>query len=92
MATISAWAKNVIRFAYDNNKDYQRQLHGLRVHETRAISASLAVQSTFSMTSILENCTWKDHSTFTDYYLRDMTNVRNGLRTLGPIVAAGTIV
>ena len=56
------------------------------------MAASLSLQSNFSLNSILENCCWTAHSTFSSFYLRDMSTQTGELFSLGPLVAAGQII
>ena len=49
--------------------------------------ASLAFKGSVDMEDILSACSWEFHSTFTDFYLRDIA-LLTGLHHLGPIIAA----
>ena len=88
----SAWIKNLIKFAYTAAPEEARRLANIRVHEVRAIAASLSLQSNFSLNSILENCCWTTHTTFSSFYLRDMSAQTGDIFSLGPLVAAGEII
>ena len=45
--TFSAWIKNLIRFSYMSAPDEARRLANIRVHEVRAMAASLSLQAIF---------------------------------------------
>ena len=90
--TLSAWVKKLIKWIYANANEQQLQLSSTSTHEARAVSASLAFQATFSMQEVMQACVWKAHTTFTDYYLRDMSYIMDELFTLGPLVMAGQVI
>ena len=46
----------------------------------------------WSVSKVLEAASWKSNSVFASSYLRDIQYVFEGLRSLGPIVAAGSIL
>lgn len=86
--TISAWLKKVILLAYETADEEDQTLLGVRAHEVRALSASWASYAGASISTILEACHWRAHSTFTSFYLRDLSAVADDLYSLGPLVAA----
>lgn len=87
--TISAWTVRLIREAYEAATADDLRLYRAHTHEIRAISASLALQANFALDDVLAAATWKNASTFTDYYLRDVEGIQQGLHTLTPCVVAG---
>ena len=89
--TLSAWIKEVVRYAYWSLSDEQSKRKNISAHEVRALGASLALQANYSLEDILRACAWANHTTFSDYYLRDLTHITGRLRTLGPLVAAGSV-
>ena len=56
------------------------------------MAASLASTSQIDIDEILNNCSWKSHTTFPEFYLKDLTQVRDELHSVGPIVAAQKVV
>ena len=46
-------------------------------------------RSIWSISSILEAASWRSNSVFTSFYFKDLQFVYEGLRSLGPFVAAG---
>ena len=48
--------------------------------------------SQIDIEEILKNCSWKSHTTFSEFYLKDLTQVRDNLHSLGPITAAQKVV
>jgi integrase len=89
--TISSWVKQTIKHAYETLSLEDRTMHTLSTHEIRAMAASLSIQANYNLDSILNACVWKQHTTFTDFYLRDLSHIIGRLRTLGPLVAAGAL-
>ena len=61
----------------------------LRAHSIRDIATSSAFFKNWSITSILDAASWRSNSVFTSFYFRDLQFVYEGLRSLGPFVAAG---
>ena len=90
--TISGWLKKVVILCYELSSKDVRDFHGVKAHQVRALSASWALHKNCSMDKILAACSWKSHTTFTSYYLKDMTLERDGMRQLGPLVVAKQVV
>ena len=61
---------------------------GRSTHAIRAMAASLAFSNQVDIDEILRNCSWKNHTTFSNFYLKDMTQMRDDLHSLGPLVVA----
>ena len=61
----------------------------LRAHSIRGIAASSAFFKNWSISSVLEAASWKSNTVFTSFYFRDLQYVFEGVRSLGPFVAAG---
>lgn len=86
--TLGNWIKNVIRHAYNTADDTDCDLGRISAHEVRALSASVQFQKNLSLQSLNQACYWRGHSTFTTYYLRDITLHRDGEMCLPNVVAA----
>jgi hypothetical protein len=68
-------------------------LYGTGTHEIRRIATSLVFRGSTSTEDILQAGSWKRHTTFTDFYLKDLSVLEGeDLIRLGPIVAAKKIV
>lgn len=88
--SITRWIKKTVQWAYEiahTDKDVL-QLHQIRAHEVRALSASLALLANVSTENILRAASWKSQNTFTSFYLRDLSAEADGLMALGPLVAS----
>ena len=62
-----------------------------RAHRIRGIATSSAFFKNWSIASVLESASWKSNSVFT-FYFRDLQYVFEGVRSLGPFVAAGECI
>ena len=79
--TVSSWVKKAIKLAYmaADKVPELRELHGIRAHEVRALASSWDALKQVSFNDIMQACRWRNHTTFTDFYLRDMTQIEAGL-------------
>ena len=91
-ATISQWIKRLIQYCYNGADNENLKLAGAKAHDVRALAASLAFKGGVSLSEILESCFWKSHSTFTNFYLKDVCWDNNDIFKLGPLVAAQHII
>ena len=89
--TVSSWVKQLILYVHKNASSEKLQVGKVRAHDTRALSASLALHQNMALPALLKTCTWASHNTFTNFYLRDVTVLEKGLHKLGPLVLAGEI-
>lgn len=92
--SFSQWIKRTIKAAYDAAEKSEEvcQLHRVSAHETRALSSSWALFSGSSVEAILEAATWRNSTTFTSFYLRDMSRQADGLYRFGALVVANQVV
>ena len=86
--TIANWIKNVIKLAYENADQEQCDISRITAHELRALGASVAFRRNLSVQSINQACYWRGHSTFTNYYLRDLAMHQEDELRLPNVVAA----
>ena len=63
----------------------------LRAHSVRGVTTSVSFLQNWSISKVLEAATWRSNSVFASFYFRDIY-VFQGLRSLGPFVAAGSVV
>ena len=64
----------------------------LRAYSVRGVATSVSFLRNWSISKVLEAATWRSNSVFASFYFRDISFVFQGLRSLGPFVAAGSIV
>jgi len=68
------------------------KLSQAKVHQVRAMSASIGWKSNLSLADVLQAGTWKNRTTFTDFYLKDISLIQGDLHTLGPLAVAQLVV
>lgn len=90
--TLSGWIKKLIHRVYFDANEDACELFGQSAHSVRKYAASLAYKGTVDVEGLLKACSWKSHQTFTNFYLRDISGIEEGLLKLGPIVAAQQVV
>ena len=90
--TISGWIRSLLHLVYTNANQDAATLCGRTTHAIRSMAASLAFSGQVDLEQVLRSCSWKSHTTFSDFYLKDMTQVKGNLLTLGPVVAAQRVV
>jgi hypothetical protein len=88
-STISGWIRDLVLDLYGAGGDagIQRRFN-VKPHEVRSLAVSWAAANRASMKEVMQAANWRSHTTFTDFYLRDMTNLRGKLMKLGPLSAA----
>ena len=60
-----------------------------RAHSIRGIAASSAFFKNWSLQKVLEAASWRSNTVFTSFYLKDVQYLCEGVRSLGPYIAAG---
>jgi integrase len=87
--TISSWLKKVIIMTHEESTDKDHRILGIKAHQVRGVAASWANLNNISMDDIMTNCSWKNHNTFTSYYLKDLALIRDDMHHLGPVMVPG---
>ena len=64
----------------------------VRVHSTRWVSTAEVFMKNWSVSTVLEAASWRSASVFASFSLCDVQYIFEGLRSLGPVVAAGSIL
>ena len=90
--TFVGWLKALILYTHKNAEDSVIKLSQAKVHEIRAMSASIGWKANLSLEDVLMAATWKSHTTFTDFYLKDISMIQGDLHTLGPLAVAQQVV
>ena len=86
---VSYFMREVISEAGAVRADMAAPLHA---HSVRGVTTSVSFLWNWSISKVLEAATWRSNSVFASFYFRDISYVFQGLRSLGPFVAAGSIV
>ena len=66
------------------------EVGSVRAHEIRSVSTSVAFHRNWSVSAVLESATWSSVSVFSSFCLLDIQHEYDGIRSLGPFVAAGS--
>jgi len=92
--SISRWIKSAVRQAYTSagNSQFIRGLVGISAHEVRAIATTWAAFNSTPVEDILKAAYWNNETTFTSFYLRDMSGFSQQIHRLGPLSVAQTTV
>ena len=64
----------------------------VRAHSICGVATSVSFLRNWVVSKVLEAATWKSNSVFASFYLNDVSYVFEGLRSLGPFIAAGQVV
>ena len=91
-ATISSWIKQSIILAYQKSDQEVQNVSQVKAHEVRALAASLAFKGGVALDEIMASCFWRSHSTFTNFYLKDLYWHNGDVMKIGPVVAAQHVV
>ena len=93
-ATISSWIKQTVILAYQESDLETQKLSRVKAHDVRSMAASLAFKGGVSLDQILGACFWKLHTTFTNFYLKDVSwkSKEGSEYSLGSVVSAQHIV
>ena len=92
--SVSRWIKSAVRQAYTSagNSQFIGGLVGISAHEVRAIASSWAAFNSAPVEDILKAAYWNNETTFTSFYLCDMSGFSEQIHHLGPLSVAQTTV
>lgn len=90
--TLSSWIKHTIADAYHTAPENASDLLYRSTHEIRSIAASLAMYSNVAIEDILKQCRWGAQSTFSTFYLKDVSGTCNDVSQFLPLMAAGAVL
>jgi len=82
--TLSGWIRKLVTYCYQNATDRPAELINVRAHDLRGMATSIAFK--------VQAGSWSRPNTFISHYLKDAVIEPDGLRKLGPIVAAQVVV
>ena len=93
-ATISSWIVKLIHLAYstEGKNPGVLELHKVTAREVRALSASTSAFRGMATEAIMQSCTWRSRSTFSDFYLRDMCAFLDDIFVMSSSVAGNATV
>ena len=91
---LSFFLRDVISSAYSSSSSSASSSapSSSRAHSVRGVAASWAFARNASLSSILAAASWSSSSVFTSFYLSDVQFSSSHGFSLGPVVAAGSVV
>ena len=89
---LSFFLHDVIFSAYSSSSASSSAPSLSRAHSVRGVAASWAFARNASLSSILAAASWSSSSVFTSFYLSDVQFSSSHGFSLGPVVAAGSVV
>ena len=91
--TLSSWIKKLLVHCYSHPGKKAVELSGTGSHEIRRIASTLVFRGVVSIEELLRVGSWKSSSTFTEFYLKDLSVLDgDGLRSLGPISVGQKVI
>ena len=84
--------RSVVLDAFRAVPDEVQRLTRVKAHEVRAVSSSLLFKKNRSLRDIQDAAIWRCNTTFVSCYLRDVAHRFLDVSSLGPVVAAGSVV
>lgn len=87
--TISRWIIQTIKLAYAVNK---LELGQVNAHEVRALASSWAWSNRVPLEDVIKAGFWSSENSFIRFYLRETSAMASSLASLGPLVAAQSVV
>lgn len=87
--SISRWIVQTIKLAYAVNK---LELGSVNAHEVRALASSWAWSNRVPLDDVIKAGFWSSENSFIRFYLRETSTMANSLASLGPVVAAQSVV
>ncbi len=92
-ASISRWISMAIRRAYRSTSSKACKKLKVKAHEVRAVSTSWAFLNGVPLEQVMSKASWRSLDHFlASSSLRALTAQSSDIYTLGPLVAAGTVV
>ena len=89
---ISFWLRSVITLAHVSASEEDCRSLKVRTHEVRKVAISLLFKRNCVVHQVLKVWTWSAQSTFSSFYLRDVTHRHLDTFSIGPVVAAQQVV
>ena len=89
---LAYFLKTTVLEAHRNVTDETLRICKVKSQEVRAVSTSLSFAHNMSIDSVIEAAQWRSNTVFAGHYLKEVSVQYENCRSLGPIVAAGTII
>ena len=90
--TVSGWIRKLITECYQIAHKDVAELQGTSTHAIRGMAASLSFKWGADLEDVLEACSWASHTTFTEFYLKDISLSDNDKLSIGPLAVAQRVI
>ena len=90
--SIGNWVRHAIKLCYALAGDNEDNIGRATVHEIRAVTSSVKFERNLSLESVLKSCVWKNHNTFTRYYLRNVAVLSQNLYKFPPLFVSQSTI
>jgi hypothetical protein len=77
-----------VKVCYSLSTKEDRAHAHIRAHDIRGLATSWAFKNNVPLLDVIRAGTWKKHTIFTEFYLKDLTSIQEGLRSLGTLTVA----
>lgn len=91
-AAISFFLKQLIRSAHENFPEHLGPTLRVKAHDVRAVATSLLWGRNKALSDVMAVAGWRTQSVFANHYLKSVHRIQGGLFSLGPVVAAGSVI
>ena len=90
--TISFWLRSVITLAHASALEEDCRSLRVRAHEVRKVAMSLLFERNCTVHQVLKTGNWSAQSSFSSFYLRNVTHRHFNIFSIGPVVVAQQVM
>ena len=90
--SIGGLIRKVILLAHQDVQDERLRMWKVKAHEVRAVATSLLFKRNLAIREVMNAAVWRCNSTFVSFYLRDISHEFLDVSSLGPVIAAQSVV
>ena len=91
-ATLAFWIRDTVLQCYKRSSIPVQQQFKVTPHALRGFATSWAVTNRANVADVMGAAMWRAPTTFTTFYLRDVTNIVADMNRVGPVVSALHVV
>ena len=91
-AALSFFLRQLIRSAHKDFPDHLAPALRVRAHDIRGVATSLLWSLNRAVSDVMAVACWRTQSVFANHYLSSVQRVQDDVFSIGPIVAAGSVI
>lgn len=91
-AAVSYFLRQLTCSAHENFPDHLDPTLRVKAHDVRVVATSLLWANNKAVKDVMKVACWRTQSIFSNHYFRSVHKAQDGVFSLGPVVAAGSIV